>query len=52
MSDIANTLSIIFTILFILFMCYIIGINIYKYYKLKEQKNKLLDDEFSKLPKD
>ena len=49
MSDIANTL---FTILFVLFMCYIIGINIYKYYKLKEQKNKLLDDEFSKLPKD
>lgn len=52
MSDVVKTISIIFTVLFCLFLCYIIGINIYKYFKLEEQKKKILEDEFSKLPKD
>lgn len=52
MSDVVKTISIIFTVIFILFLCYIVGINIYKYFKLEEQKMKILEDEFSKLPKD
>lgn len=52
MSDVVNTISIIFTVLFVLFLFYIIGINIYKYFKLEEQKKKILEDEFSNLPKD
>lgn len=44
MSNIANTISIIFTIIFAIFLFYIIGITIYKIIELEKQKNQIIDD--------
>lgn len=48
MSNIATTISIIFTIIFIIFLLYLIGITIYKYISLEKQKNQIIDEVVKK----